>query len=115
MSDSAKDLEEILSLMSSEAIKWNELGIHPNNLQGIFSPELFFIVAMKLDALITFLAEKGIIIDKDEFEVHYRRMQFNKLREIRHKIEEDMKQKQASGIVTPRPILLGPDGEPVKM
>lgn len=115
MSDSKKDLEEIISLMESEAVKWNEAGLHPNRLQGIFTHELFFIVAMKLDALITYLSEKGIIIDKNEFEVHYRRMQFNKLREIRHKIQEDQKQQQASGIVTPRPILLGPDGEPVKM
>ena len=114
MSDSKKDLEEITSLMEFEAARWNELGLHPNNLQGIFSPELFFIVAMKLDALITFLQEKDIIIDRDEFEVHYRRKQFNKLREIRHKIQEDQK-KQSSDIVTPRPVLLGPDGHPVKV
>jgi len=116
MADTKQELAEVIALLDSESKKWNELGLHPNHLQGVFSPELFFIVAMKMDALITYLQEKNIIVDPDDFELWHRRRMFTKLREIRHKIQEDKaKQPHQSGIVTPTPILLGPDGQPVKM
>lgn len=112
MSDTKTQLVEVEALLASEASKWNELGFHPDNINGIFSQELFFIVAMKLDALITYLQEKDIIIDKDDFQLHHRRKTFTKLREIRERLQEQQKTQQ-SGFVTPRPTLLGPDGNPV--
>lgn len=108
-------LEEIESLLASEAEKWNAGGFHPNKINGIFTQELFFIVAMKLDALITYLDEQNIIIDREGFDVHYKKMLFTKLRDIRHKLEADKIKGGESPVAVPSRVILGPDGQPMKL
>lgn len=114
MTDVKKGLEEIQRLMGAEDETWKELGMSLDMIGGLLTPEKFYYAVMKLDALITFLLKKELV-DKDELELHHKTRLYTGTKQIREALQDEFKaQKTRADIAVPtKPILYGPDGNPI--
>ena len=92
-------IEAINKELAVELDEWEKMGVEDPNQLIMFNP---MHITGWIKSLTKFLVEKGVI-DEDEFIIAFKQHMLDNLREVREKVEPQVREArlQASGIVLP--------------
>ncbi len=102
-----KNQERVMELVQVELTKLGRMGLQTQMIQTDG-----FVIETKINAMIGFLAESGVLSEDQmrDFNIFYSNMMLSKLRALRNNIEREQTQAQIlEGIGSPG--ILGPNGE----